>query len=193
MSYALQGPTYPFIALIALQTSYGNSIPKMTVIERIEGPSHPEELISQIDIAIERQGAVINRLKNERNQRELERQLLKDQDAAYHQSLKADQEKARLAREEKEAQLKAEEEAKQALLQIELLKEKKRQYINYLYHQLPKEPTETDNSKVAKLSFRLADGDRVVRKFNQNDTINVSLVVVYMKDFLSLLLKHSLY
>lgn len=93
VSYALKATTYPFIALIALQTSLGSSTPKMTVIERIEGPSHPAEFISQIEIAIDRQGAVVNRLKTERSQRDMERQLLKDQDAAYHQSLKVDQEK----------------------------------------------------------------------------------------------------
>lgn len=81
------------MALIALQTTIGNTTPKMSVIERIEGTTHLEELISQIEIAIDRQGTVVNRLKNERAQREMERQLLKDQDAAYHQSLKNDQEK----------------------------------------------------------------------------------------------------
>ena len=93
VSYTLGATTYPFLALIALQKSIGNATPKMTVIERIEGPSHPEELISQIEHAIDRHGTVVNRLKNERDQREFERQLVKDQDAAYHQSLKADQEK----------------------------------------------------------------------------------------------------
>jgi FAS-associated factor 2 len=159
------------MALIALQTSIGNTIPKMTVIERIEGPSHPEELISQIDIAIERQGAVVNRLKSERSQRESERQLLKDQDAAYHQSLKADQEKARIAKVEEDALARAKEEAENEKKQIELLKEKQRQYIQYLYTQLPEEPTD---SICAKLSFRLSDGDRVVRKFKPDATIDVS-------------------
>lgn len=95
VSYTLQATTYPFMALIALQTSVGTATPKMAVIERMEGTSHPEELISQIEIAIDRHGAVVNRLKNERSQRDMERQLLKDQDAAYHQSLKADQEKVK--------------------------------------------------------------------------------------------------
>jgi FAS-associated factor 2 len=174
VSYALQASTYPFMALIALQTSTGNSIPKMTVIERIEGASHPEELISQLDIAIERQGAVVKRLKNEREQRDLERQLLKDQDTAYRQSLKADQEKARIAQEEKEALARAEEEANNELLQIESLKERRRKYIQYLYTQLPQEPTDNSRQKVARISFRLADGERFVRKFNQDDTVDVS-------------------
>jgi FAS-associated factor 2 len=81
------------MALIGLQNSLTTPSPKMTVIERITGPSHPEELVSQIEIAIERHGAVVNRLKNEREQRELERRLIEDQDKAYHESLKADQEK----------------------------------------------------------------------------------------------------
>lgn len=161
----------------------------MTVIERIEGPSHPAEFISQIEIAIDRQGAVVNRLKNERSQRDMERQLLKDQDAAYHQSLKADQEKvnvfrliftimtkytiqARLAQMEKEALARIEEQAQDELRQIELYKEKRNQYIQYLFANLPEEPTE---GKIAKLSFRLAGGDRIIRKFKHDDTVDVSV------------------
>ncbi|GAA5812023.1 hypothetical protein MFLAVUS_005472 [Mucor flavus] len=171
VSYTLQATTYPFLALITLQTSIGNATPKMAVIERMEGTSHPEELISQIEIAIDRHGAVVNRLKNERSQRDMERQLLKDQDAAYHQSLKADQEKTRLAEEEKEVAARAQEQILYEKRQIELLKEKREQYIQYLYANLPKEPEE-NAGKVAKLSFRLANGDRVIRKFNQNDTVD---------------------
>lgn len=171
VSYALQASAYPFMALIALQTSAGHSTPKMTVIERIEGPSHPEELVSQVEIAMDRHGAVVNKLKNERSQRDFERQLVKDQDDAYHQSLKADQEKARIAQEEKEALERAEEQKREELKKIELLEKKREQYINYLYTTLPEEPTE---GKVANINFRLADGDRVVRKFKQEDTIDVS-------------------
>lgn len=93
VSYTLQASTYPFLALIALQKPLGASTPKMTVIERMEGPCRAEELVSQIDAAIDRHGAVVNRLKNEREQREMERRLREDQDRAYRESLKADQEK----------------------------------------------------------------------------------------------------
>lgn len=171
MSYALQASAYPFMALIALQTLPGHSTPKMTVIERIEGPSHPEELVSQIEIAMDRHGAVVNKLKNERSQRDYERQLVKDQDDAYHQSLKADQEKARIAQEEKEAQERAEAQAREEQRKLELLAQKREQYIKYLYTTLPEEPKD---GKVANINFRLADGDRVVRKFKQDDTIDVS-------------------
>lgn len=165
VSYTLQASTYPFMALIALQ---GSSTPKMTVIERIEGTCHPEELISQIDIAMDRHGAVVNRLLNERKEREMQRQLLVDQDAAFNKSLKQDQEKARLAEEERQRQQALEDE-KRLQQEIAALQEQKRQqYIRYLYTHLPQEPT----ANFAKLSFRLADGDRVIRQFDQEATVD---------------------
>ncbi|KAF1805735.1 hypothetical protein FB192DRAFT_1420832 [Mucor lusitanicus] len=165
VSYTLQASTYPFIALIALQ---GSSTPKMTVIERIEGTCHPEELVSQIEIAMDRHGAVVKRLLNERQERERERQLLVDQDAAFNESLKQDREKARLAEEERQRQQALEDE-KRLQQEIAALQEQKRQqYIRYLYTHLPQEPT----ANFAKLSFRLADGDRVIRQFDQEATVD---------------------
>ncbi|RCH82587.1 hypothetical protein CU097_000781, partial [Rhizopus azygosporus] len=169
VSYTLQASTYPFLALIALQKPLGASTPKMTVIERMEGPCRAEELVSQIDAAIDRHGAVVNRLKNEREQREMERRLREDQDRAYRESLKADQEKVRKAQEEKEALVKAEEEEKQRQREKEIQKQKNEEYIRYLYTHLPEEPKE---GKMTKLSFRLANGDRVVRSFSEHDTLD---------------------
>ncbi|KAI8078971.1 uncharacterized protein B0P05DRAFT_105368 [Gilbertella persicaria] len=180
VSYTLQASTYPFMALIALQSNVGSS-PKMTVIERMEGPSHPEELVSQIEHAMDRHGAVVHRLKNEREQREQERQLRVDQDAAYHESLKADQEKARKAQEEKEAQQEQERQKQLALEAIALQKQKREQYIQYLYGQLPDEPTE---GPMAKLSFRLADGDRVIRTFKQDATVDTLYQFVQVYPFI---------
>ena len=97
MSDALKATTYPFMALIALQSSLSSSTPAMAMIDRIEGPAHPEELITQVKMAMDRHGEVLNRLRNERNQREMERKLRDDQDKAYRESLKADQEKVHLA------------------------------------------------------------------------------------------------
>jgi hypothetical protein len=162
------------MALIALQDS-NNGGPKMTVIERIEGPSHAAELTSQIDHAIERHGAVMNRLKHERNQRELERQLRVDQDAAYHQSLKADQEKARKLELEKLEEQQRQEQQLALLQQKEIQKQKREQYVRYLLTMLKKE--ELGDGPVAKLSFRLADGERVVRTFDKDATLDVSAML----------------
>ncbi|KAI8641801.1 thioredoxin-like protein [Parasitella parasitica] len=165
VSNTLNASTYPFMALIALQ---GTTAPRMAVIERIEGTCHPEELISQIDIAMDRHGAVINRLLNERQHREMERQLIVDQDAAFNESLKQDREKARLVEEEKQRQQEVEQEKIRQQQLAELQEQKRQQYIRYLFSHLPQEPT----SDCARLNFRLADGDRVIRQFDQNATVD---------------------
>ncbi|RCH83932.1 hypothetical protein CU098_001470, partial [Rhizopus stolonifer] len=48
-------------------------------------------------------------------------------------------------------------------------RKKRAVYIRYLYTQLPEEPQE---GKVTKLSFRLANGDRVVRLFSEQDSLD---------------------
>jgi hypothetical protein len=88
------------MALIALQAPYDYVTPKMAVVERMEGYSHPEELISQLGIAVERYGSVLNRLNNDRERRDSERKLKEEQDNAYLQSLEADKEKVTLEKEQ---------------------------------------------------------------------------------------------
>lgn len=68
--------------------------------------------------------------------------------------------------------VKAEEEEKQKQREKEIQKQKNEEYIRYLYTRLPEEPKE---GKMTKLSFRLANGDRVVRSFSEHDTLDVSL------------------
>jgi FAS-associated factor 2 len=70
----------------------------------------------------------------------------------------------------------AEQEAENEEKQRELIKEKRQQYIEYLYAQLPDEPTE---GKMAKINFRLADGSKILRKFKQDDTVKVSLELFF--------------
>jgi FAS-associated factor 2 len=92
VSDTLQATTYPFMAVIALH-SVGGSAPKMAVMDRLEGSIPPATLIQRLDRTIQRHGAVMNRMKMERDQRDMERRLREEQDKAYQESLKADQEK----------------------------------------------------------------------------------------------------
>ncbi|KAI9489078.1 hypothetical protein BDB00DRAFT_845121 [Zychaea mexicana] len=164
VSSTLQATTYPFMAIIALQQSSSTSSGslKMTVVDRIEGPASPSTVIRRFDTVMQRHGNTLNRMRMERDQREMERRLRQEQDQAYRESLKADQEKERQAKLEREAAAKAEEEAKRAEEERLAYAEKRKQYVRYLCRKLPAEPTE---GSVAKLSFRLADGERVIRKF----------------------------
>ncbi|KAL0072882.1 hypothetical protein J3Q64DRAFT_1823780 [Phycomyces blakesleeanus] len=165
VSNTLHATTYPFAAAIALQPPVGPSASAMTVLERFEGFNSPADLIAKWEAVLQRHGGGLNRLKMERDQRDLERRLRQEQDKAYHDSLKADQEKERKAREEREAEKEAEKEAER-LEQIRLDNiEKRLKYIRYLSTKLEDEPSADYEGKVARLSFRLGNGDRVIRKF----------------------------
>ncbi|KAI8143367.1 thioredoxin-like protein [Fennellomyces sp. T-0311] len=170
VSSTLQATTYPFMAIITLQSPNSSSTGslKMSVVDRIEGPASPSTVIRRFDTVIQRHGGALNRLRMERDQREMERRLRQEQDQAYRESLKADQEKERQAKLEREKAAKAEEEAKRAEQERLAYAEKRKQYIRYLCRKLPAEPTE---GSMAKLSFRLADGERVIRKFKSDEPL----------------------
>lgn len=89
----LQATTYPFMAIIALQQMGGNNGLRMTVVDRIEGTSSSATIIQRLERANRRHSAGMNRLRMERDQRDMERRLREEQDRAYRESLKADQAK----------------------------------------------------------------------------------------------------
>lgn len=66
-----------------------------------------------------------------------------------------------------------EEEERKAQMERELQLKKREQYIQYLYNTLPAEPSSDYQGKITKLNFRLADGDRIIRQFKADDTIEV--------------------
>lgn len=64
--------------------------------------------------------------------------------------------------------MRIEEEVKSKEEERQLLEDKRQQYIAYLYKEMADETTETG---ITTLNFRLADGTRVVRKFNKDATL----------------------
>lgn len=68
----------------------------MSVVDRIEGPATPSIVIRRFENAMQRYGTTLNRMRLERDQREMERRLRQEQDQAYRESLRADQEKVRI-------------------------------------------------------------------------------------------------
>ncbi|KAI8388915.1 uncharacterized protein BYT42DRAFT_544127 [Radiomyces spectabilis] len=170
----LQATAYPFMAIIGLQVPNppSTTAPKMTVMDRLEGLLTPASVIRRFDSVIERYGATLNRLRLERDQRDKERQLREEQDRAYQDSLRADQEKERQAREKREAAARAEEEAQRAEEERRIQAMKREQYIQWVCRHLPEEPSADYEGEVTKLSFRLADGERVIRKFRGDESLD---------------------
>ncbi|CAG8445113.1 2055_t:CDS:2 [Scutellospora calospora] len=175
----LQATTYPFVAVIVLATPHGNTgaSPRMTVVDRIEGSLSPELLIARFRIAINRYGPGLQRFRSERADRDAARQIREQQDSAYLASLQADQEKERKARELAEAKRLASERAKKEAEERLLFLANKENWRRWALTQLPNEPHQNETD-VTKLSFRLLNGERVVRRFRADDTVEMVYIFV---------------
>jgi FAS-associated factor 2 len=141
------------------------------------GFSTPENLIARLTMSISRHGSSLQRIRNERAGHEAARQIRAQQDDAYLASLKADQEKERRAHELAEAQRLAKERARKEEEARQSLALKKENWKRWALTQLPDEP-HTNETEVAKLSFKLSNGERVVRKFRATDTIETVYIFV---------------
>ncbi|KAG1472325.1 hypothetical protein G6F56_001605 [Rhizopus delemar] len=166
VSNILEATTYPFIAIIALQILSSNPLsPTLSVVDRIEGPTTSAAVIRRFQNAITRTEANMSRMRQEREIRERraqEQDLRREQERAYDESLRIDREREkRMVRERQEAVMRE---------RARLLEEKNRKlYIRYLCQKL-KDTLDSDE-KTIRISFRMADGSRVIRKFNGSDTL----------------------
>ncbi|RWS24860.1 FAS-associated factor 2-like protein [Leptotrombidium deliense] len=175
VSQALRENTYPFLALIALKDN------RMTVVKRFEGKTSVERLLSQMQQSIEDNEASLVAARLERQERSLNHIIRQQQDEAYLESLKADQEKERKKQEE---QKKKDEEMK-------VQKEKERSEINRkerllklrveLVNQIPSEP-DADDSNAIKIVVKLPNGTRLERRFLKSHPIKYLYYFVFCND-----------
>ncbi|KAF8983625.1 hypothetical protein BGZ46_009887 [Entomortierella lignicola] len=179
----LQTVRYPFIGVIALsQPTSGSSSTKMVLIDRIEGPSTPEQIIQRLTQQVTRQSAALERLRAERRERDLAREIRQQQDDAYEQSLRADREKARQQKEAREAaeQQKREQERIEAERVAAL--ERKERHLKYLFENLPEEPA-AGETECARLSFKLWNGERIIRRFKGTEPIENIYIFIETIEF----------
>ncbi|XP_065897851.1 FAS-associated factor 2-like [Dysidea avara] len=166
VSYALRERSYPFLCLISPRNN------RMSVIARIEGLITCEQLVSRLQQALSFSDIELVAARQEKRQREQAQLLREQQDKAYLDSLKADQEKEQKKQDEETLlQRQAEEEEEMKLAEIakeqELAKEK-----DALLQSLPPEPP-SSGSDVVRIMFKLPDGSRFERRFNKADKLKV--------------------
>ncbi|KAI8807186.1 thioredoxin-like protein [Cladochytrium replicatum] len=163
VSAVLSATKYPFLALIALQGS------RTVVINRIEGLKTAEQIVHILSRDVDRLEPQLALIRMEHERREQARTIRQQQDEAYRASLLADQEKERKAAEERERAEKEKAEAERAeserLGKLEAKKERRKK----LLEDLPAEPDAGES--VTRISIRLPNGDRVVRRFRADDTV----------------------
>lgn len=166
VSQALRENTYPFLAMIMLKDR------RMTVVGRLEGLIQPQDLINQLTFIMEANQTYLVSERLEREERNQTQVLRQQQDEAYLQSLRADQEKERKRR-EKQEQKRREEEEVQLRLQAEERKKRNLQEEKERRSEcLPAEP-ESDHPDSLKIIFKLPNDTRVERRFLFTQSLSV--------------------
>nr|XP_054761028.1 FAS-associated factor 2-like [Lytechinus pictus] len=201
VSLALRENTYPFLALIVLRDN------KMTVVLRIEGAVSGESLIERVQRTMSETEGYLVAMRMERQERNLANTLRQEQDEAYRESLRQDQEKviylqgmgifhgsyeyfeceitlSPLARKKREEE---EEKSKQEQEERELEEEKQKQIEERAKRRIEKAsllPDEPDASSpdAVKILFKLPNGRRLERSFLKTCSLEVLYDYVFVQD-----------
>ncbi|KAG0319240.1 hypothetical protein BGZ97_002532 [Linnemannia gamsii] len=179
----LQTVRYPFIGVIALsQPTAGSSATKMVLVDRLEGPSTAEQVIQRLTQQVTRQSAALDRLRADRREREMAREIRQQQDDAYQQSLRADREKARQQKEARETAEKLKREQERIEAEKLAALERHERHLKYLFENLPEEPA-AGEAGCARLSFKLWNGERVIRRFKGTEPVEHVYIFIETIEF----------
>ena len=128
-----------------------------------ETQAHITTLIERLNQQRLKHAANMMRARQALHERQAARRLREEQEAAYERSLQADREKQRKQQEELQRI--------QQQTWIEEYREKYRVYLRR--HGVPEEPAQDDAEPCARLGIRMADGQRIMRRFRASDTLEV--------------------
>ena len=103
VSHSINAKSYPTMVLIALRAN------RMVVMGRFEGDCTADELVNRLQTVINANDVWLSQARADRLERNLTQTLRQQQDEAYRQSLRADEEKERLRQLEREREREAEE------------------------------------------------------------------------------------
>lgn len=172
---ALKGSTFPLLSLHGLRNH------RMFLIKKIEGFYNVIPLIGILQGAMSNYEFAMVAARSERQERQMAHLLRQQQDEAFQESLRADQEKEKKKREEQQKILdekkKVEEEAEQLVRKKEKIQEMK----TTLLGQLPAEPQPPEED-VIKISFQLPNGKRLDRLFLKSHLIKHLYYFVFCND-----------
>lgn len=197
---ALRCTLFPFAQLIAPFPRSSTSFALvMKTLATIQGETDPMQFISTLEEKMEAHSPTIMSLVLDRQERETDRRLRDEQNAAYERSLAADRERERLAR-ETAAREEQEERDRLAREQREsaerekiahekrvLREERQRNVTAWKLWRVGQLGPEFDSAteRPARISIRMPSGKPIVRKFSANQTIEDIYAFVQCYDLLN--------
>lgn len=168
VSNALNCSKFPFAALI-VHTPQDSST-SMSTIARVTGLQPASAFVAKLRTATTQHSPALDRVRATRNEQQATRNLREEQNSAYERSLAQDRERARQRREAEAAQATAEQEARAKADAEEREVQKAEQWKRWRAQSMLPEPG-PDVKEVTRVSIRLTSGERVIRKFSGNATV----------------------
>jgi len=165
VSEALRESTYPFLAVIVLRQN------RMVVVGRQEGNIEPAPLVEWFEKTVRDYEAFIVAARADRDERNFNREIRSEQEAAFEETLRQDQELESRRVEEEQRQQAEEEERQRAEEEARRTLEAEHQRKNEIARQklelvseIPEEPDHS-SAEAIRILIKLPEGQRLERRF----------------------------
>ncbi|RMZ70852.1 ubx domain [Pyrenophora seminiperda CCB06] len=168
VSAALSCTKFPFTGLIVHTPQVSSTA--MGIATRVVGPTSPQQYIAKLRQAMQQHTEPLNRVRSQRAEQQVTRNIREQQNSAYERSLAADREKARKKKEEAERKAREEKEALEREQAIEQYTQNLVQWRKWRAASIRSEPG-AEEKDVVRVSIRMPNADRVVRKFTADTHI----------------------
>lgn len=173
VSQALREQSYPFLALIVLRQS------RMMVVGRLEGNLEPEPLSRRLEAMLRDNEAFVVAARAERAERHINAEIRQEQDAAFQESLRQDQEKERRKREAEEEKRREEEEERARIQEEADRRDRIRRLKVELVSEIPEEPSSTTTDNTVRVLIKLPGGQRLERRFLSSHSLKYLYYYVF--------------
>ena len=185
---ALNVTRFPYVCLVVHTPSV--SATAMSRVATSAGPISAHDLIGKLRTAMETQSQELERVRAQRSEQHASRSLRQEQESAYERSLAQDREKARKKKEDSAAQEKAAREEREVEERKADRARKLSQWRKWRAYSIAEEPT-SDVKDAVRMSVRLPSGERVVRRFDKDTSLEDLCVFVECYDLLQEMDQHS--
>ncbi|PYH45630.1 clathrin-mediated endocytosis regulator UBX3 [Aspergillus saccharolyticus JOP 1030-1] len=178
---SLRCTKFPFAAAVVHTPNVSSTA--MSVVARIPGTTSPSDFVEKLRTAITQNKEPLERIRATRAEQQASRSLREQQDSAYERSLAIDRERARQRREAEAAQQRAEQEAAERQAAEEKRIQDIQQWRQWRAQSIAAEPG-ADAKDAVRISVRLPSGERVIRKFAPDASIDELYAFVECYDLL---------
>ena len=179
---ALNVTRFPYTCLIVHTPSVSSTA--MSKVATTAGPIAASDLITKIQTAITTQNRELESIRLQRQEQQASRNLRQEQESAYERSLAQDREKARRKKEEAEVQEKAEREERERAERKANAARNLAQWKRWRAQGIPAEPG-AEVKDAVRMSVRLPSGERVIRKFRPDASLEELYAFVECHDLLT--------